>query len=251
MESKVPASLDDSQSSLPSVQALGAMDRDAVLAHLLDLNAADRRLRFGNPVSDDLIEAYVNALAFETDDVFGVYDTDCGVLRLFGMAHVAYGNADAVQNGLASGEAEIGLSVLEAARGRGIGAALFARTTERAKIRFVTKLRLHYLVENTAMQHMARRAGMEVHSAAGETDAYLVLRRPDPVSHPLLGESAAKPIEVPPLSESTPPSTARQPNVGVLLRKPAGKGVAKIRALRRGDHGRAANGRRVVTRVGV
>ncbi len=232
-----------------SVQALGAMDRAAVLAHLLDLDAADRRLRFGNPVSDELIEHYVRALAFETDDVFGIYGMDRGVLRLFGLAHAAYGNASAAQNGLAPGEAEIGLSVLAVARGLGVGSALFSRTTERARIRYVTKLRLHYLVENSAMQHIARKAGMEVHSAAGETDAYLVLRTPDATPHSLpdtpLGLEAGDALLVAVPESSAQPSTPRRGKVPTQPVVVLAKGAAKIRSLRRGDHGRSAAGRRM------
>jgi GNAT superfamily N-acetyltransferase len=153
------------------VQSLGPQDAPAVLVHLLDLPAEDRRLRFGHPVQDGVLENYVTHLRFEADDIFGIYGAD---MRLIGMAHVAYG-ATGVP-GLGAGEAEIGLSVAPSHRSLGIGRALFQRCAARARVRYVNRLKLAFLVENVAMQKLAHEAGMEVHSSHGDSDAYLVMR---------------------------------------------------------------------------
>jgi RimJ/RimL family protein N-acetyltransferase len=171
------------------VRALGRNDLDPVLAHLLTLDADDRRLRFGLAVSDDLIQAYVDSLKFDTDDVFGIFahspqpspHAPHPEAQLIGLSHMAYEVGNAVTKG-ETGAAEIGLSVSLSARGQGVGTALFLRASQRAATRYVRKLKLHYLVENRAMQHIAAKAGMTMHSQAGETDAYLVLH-PVPV-HP-------------------------------------------------------------------
>ena len=168
--------------AVDDVRALGPNDSAAVLRHLLGLTTDDRRLRFGLPMQDGQIEAYAATLKYERDDVFGIFAPSLPPTEtlpyppttLVGLAHMAYELVDSAIG--EEGAAEIGLSVSADARGRGVGTALFMRAAQRANTRFVRKLKLHYLVENRAMQHIAAKAGMEMHSSAGETDAFLMLR---------------------------------------------------------------------------
>ena len=82
-----------------------------------------------------------------------------------GIAHVA----------LADDHAELGLSVLPAHRGRGVGSALFERGAEHARNRFVRTLFMHCLRENAAIVHIAQRVGMQIVTESGDADAHLEL----------------------------------------------------------------------------
>ena len=112
---------------------LTRLEHPKLAAHLLALDAEDRRLRFGLPIADASIADYVERIDFERDALFGVFDDELGVA---GAAHLARAEDHAV----------LGVSVLPAHRGRGIGGALIA---ERAglfdyalKSRLVTARRL-------------------------------------------------------------------------------------------------------------
>lgn len=149
-------------------QQLSRLDRPAVLRHLHKLTAEDLRLRFGVPQAEASLRRYVDGIDFERDALFGVFDDD---LELVGFAHVALG-----------AEAEFGVSVDPAHRGRGIGTALLARSVDYARNRMTGTLFVHCLAENKAMYAMARKAGMRIVTAAGEADAYLKLPPPDAAS---------------------------------------------------------------------
>ena len=148
-------------STIP-VQRLDERVRGALLAHFLALTPEDRRLRFGSSLSADGIAMYVDGIDFERDAVFAVHDDS---LVLVGVAHLALGDD----------HAELGLSVLPAHRGRGVGSALFERGAEHARNRFMPTLFMHCLRENAAIVHIAQRAGMHIVTESGDADAHLEL----------------------------------------------------------------------------
>jgi len=88
------------------VQKLGAPHREQIVRHLLRLPADDRRLRFGGPINDASIQAYVAGIDFARDGAFGVLAAD---LELIGVAHLAPDPSEA--------SAELGLSVDASGRG--------------------------------------------------------------------------------------------------------------------------------------
>lgn len=141
---------------------LGRLERDKLLAHFLALGPEDRRLRFGLPLSDDSITDYVTGIDFGRDAVFGVFDDE---LNLAGAAHLAR----------ADDHAELGVSVLPAHRGRGIGGALLERAHTHARNWGIGTLFMHCLTENAAMMHLARKQNMRIAAASGEADAHLTL----------------------------------------------------------------------------
>lgn len=103
------------RSLLPKVvpiRTLKAKHRPLVLHHLLQLNDADRFLRFGYLANDAQITRYVEKLDFTRDEVFGVFNRR---LQLIAMAHLGYGATP-------QAAAEFGVSVLKSARGLGLGA---------------------------------------------------------------------------------------------------------------------------------
>jgi GNAT superfamily N-acetyltransferase len=94
-------------------------------------------------------------------------------LHLIGAAHL----------GRARGLAELGISVIEGARNRGVGGALLARAHLRARNWGVRALFMHCLTENTAMMRLARSQGMTIMSEQGESDAWLALPPADAATH--------------------------------------------------------------------
>jgi GNAT superfamily N-acetyltransferase len=152
------------------VRELSRLDRAALERHFLALGAEDRRLRFGIAIPDAAVRDYVARIDHERDALFGVFDDD---LHLLGAGHLARGD----------GFAELGVSVLAAHRGRGIGGALLARAHLHARNWGVRSLFMHCLAENGAMLHLARRQGMEVGVTAGEADAWLKLPPADAATH--------------------------------------------------------------------
>ena len=150
------------------VRELDETHRAAALSHFLALEADDRHLRFGSPISDAIIERYVANLNFNREALFGVFND---ALDLVGIAHLAY--VPSANDGTRS--AEFGVSVLHDDRHRGLGAALLARAAVHARNTHIDTLFVHCLAKNKAMMHLAHKLGMRVEFAYGDADAYLIL----------------------------------------------------------------------------
>jgi len=153
------------------VRELTSVDRERLLAHFLRLDTDDRLLRFGQIVPDHVIENYVRAIDFKRDTVFGVFDHQ---LKLVGVGHLAYLPAEGDKR-----TAEFGVSVLESARGQGIGTKLFERAAIRSRNTHVSMLYMHCLSRNSTMMHIAKKSGMKIEYSYGEADAYLTLKPAD------------------------------------------------------------------------
>jgi RimJ/RimL family protein N-acetyltransferase len=149
------------------IRSLGENHRSRICAHLKALNAHDRYYRFGFPASDAQIERYTDALNFERDEIFGIYNRR---LELIATAHLAYSSED--RKNAAS---EFGVSVLATARGRGFGKRLFERAMMHARNEGVHTMFLHVLSENTIMLRIARKAGAKVVRDGSESEAHLQL----------------------------------------------------------------------------
>jgi GNAT superfamily N-acetyltransferase len=152
------------------IRELSRLDRPALERHFVSLGTVDRRLRFGVALSDYAVRGYVARIDFERDALFGVCDDE---LHLLGAAHL----------GRVDGHAELGISVLEGHRNRGIGGALLARAHLRARNWGVRALFMHCLSENSAMMRLARSHGMSIVTQYGETDAWLKLPPADAATH--------------------------------------------------------------------
>lgn len=142
-------------------------DRDRLVRHFTSLGEEGRFLRFGQMMSDDMIARYITNLDFSRDSIFGVYDDN---LALVGVAHLAL--LPEGQNGRL---AEFGVSVSASARGMGIGTHLFERAAIHSRNKGIDTLYMHCLSRNARMMRIAKRAGMEIHYAYGEAEAYLTL----------------------------------------------------------------------------
>lgn len=152
-----------------AIQRLNERESAALVAHFLALPTQDQRLRFGWSVSPQSIAAYADKIDFDRDAVFAVQNDR---LALVGVAHVAF----------TEDLAELGLSVLPAHRGHGVGGALFERAAMHASNRFMPRLFMHCLKENAPIIRMARRFGMDIVTDIGDADAYLDLPPASPAS---------------------------------------------------------------------
>ena len=165
------------------VKQLAERDRHRVLKHFLTLDRADRMLRFGTVLSDELIARYVNKIDFVSDAVYGVYNR---VFRLVAVGHLAFApkaqrpRADEVTD--KHQVAEFGVSVSRSARGLGIGSKMFLRAAIHCRNSDVDTLYMHCLSSNKTMLHIAKKAGMEIQRDLGEADAYLRLAPPNSAS---------------------------------------------------------------------
>lgn len=165
------------------VKILSERDRRRLLIHFLSLGDDDRLLRFGSVLPDELITKYVQKLDFKRDVVFGVYDSR---FKLVGAGHLAFAPRDSVPQLFDVTEkeriAEFGVSVLESARGLGIGSKLFERAAIHCRNADVDTLYMHCLASNQTMIHIAKKAGMEIRRDYGEADAYLKLLPASPAT---------------------------------------------------------------------
>ncbi|MDB5796550.1 MAG: Histone acetyltransferase HPA2-like acetyltransferase [Paucimonas sp.] len=165
------------------VKALSERHRRRLLRHFLALGPDDRLLRFGSPLTDELVERYVAGLDFQRDVIFGVFDS---AFRLVGVAHLAFAPREARpwygQATVKEQVGEFGVSVAASARGRGIGSRLFERAAMHFKNADIDTLYMHCLSSNATMMHIAKKAGMQIQRAYGEADAYLKLEPASPAS---------------------------------------------------------------------
>jgi len=154
------------------IRSLAERHRPRILAHLLALPDQDRYLRFGYAVSDVQVARYTDLIDFTQDEVFGIFNRR---LELIAQAHLA---------ALPGGEqAEFGVSVLPAARGRGYGGRLFEHAVLHARNRGVDTLIVHALAENTPMLRIVRSAGAIIDREGGDALARLRLPPDDLRSH--------------------------------------------------------------------
>lgn len=164
------------QPSPVHVKELSERDRHRILRHFLALDDADRYLRFGMRLKDEMVTQYVDRLDFARDTIFGVYNSK---FKLVGVGHLAFAPRDAHQDSVSATlkerVAEFGVSVNACGRGQGVGSKLFVRAAIHCRNADVDTLYMHCLSSNQVMIHIAKKAGMEIHRDHGEADAYLKL----------------------------------------------------------------------------
>lgn len=129
------------------IRKLWPGERDLFIAHLLRLDSATRRDRFGVGVNDGFLIQY----AHTTFGVGGIVFAYVEEATVRGAAELR-GLGDLVAH---AGEAAF--SVEQGWRRRGIGAALFSRLIRTARNRSVNTLYMTCLPQNRAMQNLAAR----------------------------------------------------------------------------------------------
>ncbi len=143
------------------IRTLTALELPRYRDHLLRLDEADRRLRFGFPIADAGIAAFVG----------GIDPLDTRLLVHEGPDLEVVGAVQAVATAWQA--AEFAFSVEPRSRGRGIATALFDRAVLWARNRGIRRAYVQCLAENRAMRQIARKAGMAIVTASGESEGYL------------------------------------------------------------------------------
>jgi len=150
--------------------------------HLLRLDAASRRSRFGGAVSEEFIRNYVD-LARGLGSVLHGFFVD-GVVR---------GVAELRPLGAASSrEAEAAFSIEKPWQSHGVGRALLERTLLSARNRRIRLLYMACLAENKVMQQLARKFDAELSFDFGTVVGEVQAPHPTPLSvmHELLVDSS-------------------------------------------------------------
>lgn len=162
------------------IRKLLAHELGELRAHLLRMDADDRRLRFGHVVTPQVVLDYVAALPWPQATTapwphyWAVGAFEDGVLR--GVAELRGGRPG-------SRAGELSLTVERAWQNRGLGTHLLERALRIARNRGFRSLFMLCLPENTKMQHIARKFGdrtsfedgdVEVRIAALQADAQSV-----------------------------------------------------------------------------
>lgn len=129
--------------------------KKAVIKHLCDLSDHDKYLRFGYPITPELIETYVTR-SFDLDQSqwFGVFDDDINIVASVHSVMVT------------SSKAEMGIAVDSHFRGQGFGQILFDRGLCWARAQGAKQIFMQCLSENKAIQHIARKNNMTIATVA-------------------------------------------------------------------------------------
>jgi GNAT superfamily N-acetyltransferase len=133
----------------PLVRRLHQQDAPAIEAHLLGLDANDRRLRFFREATDTQIRAYVQDIDWDHSLLLGAICAD----RIVGMAEALFDRSAPPHH------AEIAVSVDTDLRGRGLGGFLVAHAVDRAALLGVCQTSLSFLRENRPIQRIVRTLG--------------------------------------------------------------------------------------------
>lgn len=145
------------------IRELAERDRRQLLMHFLALSSEDRRARFGEAMSDEMLTHHVQHIDFHRDILFGAFDSSS---VLIGAGHLAFVPRDAVPGISATTSkdrlATAGLSVLESEREKGIGTGIFNRMTMRCRGEDVDTIVVHCLADRQAMMRIARKIGMAI-----------------------------------------------------------------------------------------
>ncbi|HVY59710.1 MAG TPA: GNAT family N-acetyltransferase [Xanthobacteraceae bacterium] len=154
------------------IRKLWIGENEKYLAHLLRLDPASRRSRFGGVVSDRFIHEYVERTGGLDAVVHGFFvDTvlrGVGELRPFGPT--------------LAGEAEAAFSIEQPWQSHGVGSALLARTLLAARNRGIKLLHMACLAENQRMQQLARKFDAELTFDFGSVVGELEAAHPTPAS---------------------------------------------------------------------
>lgn len=152
-------------------------DHPAFEAHLLALDPASRRSRFGMAATDAFLRQYAARCITLNAIIHGAFVGDV----LIGVAELRPIGDFAVD------EAEIAFSVVEDWRSCGIGSALFARTLRSARNRGYGRLYMSCLRHNAPMRALARKFAAEITVEIDESIAVVSPPRRTIIS--LLGEA--------------------------------------------------------------
>lgn len=146
-------------------RTLTVIERNSLHEFYGSLPAEDRCARFCGVISDNALQNYLNTLNFSKTEVVGLFSSE-GVLE--GVLELAINQA----------EAELAVAISPRVKGQGYGRKLFERGVHLAKIRGVTRLKIHTLATNRPMRRIAEHYRMTTVLEAGEIEGFLALSPP-------------------------------------------------------------------------
>ena len=145
---------------------------DGITLHIKSLSKEDRYLRFGYPVSDSNVDAYVTSTIASTEKQdnywFGILDGD----KLVATIHIA----------TMGDVAEFAFTTAEDYRGQKLGQLLFARGYQLVTEYKITRIYLACLSQNIAMRHIAKKFGLSVMTYGTDSEASVNIQYPVPLS---------------------------------------------------------------------
>lgn len=139
-----------------------------VREHLLRLPDEDRRRRFGTPLKDSAIAAYVDRLDPETTQLYGQIEGE----RLVALAEIFPAGAPDI--------CEAAFSVDPDRRREGLGRTILTRALDRAADAGFARMILYIQQANTPMREIARKHGFQLRLDEGD---YLATRALAPADH--------------------------------------------------------------------
>ncbi len=154
------------------IRKMWAVEANRYRDHLLRLDEASRRNRFGGIVSDEFLWNYADlALGIDT------------VIHGFFVNGTMHGAAELRSIGRPSArEAEAAFRIEKPWQSHGVGSALLARTLLVARNRGVKFLHMACLANNERMQQLARKFDAELSFDFGSVVGELSAPRPTPLS---------------------------------------------------------------------
>jgi GNAT superfamily N-acetyltransferase len=154
------------------IRKLWSADADAYREHLLRLDPASRRNRFGGTVSDDFVASYV-----------GVSLGLDAVIHGFFVDRVLRGAAELRPLGAAfAQEAEAAFSIEQPWQSHGVGTVLLSRTLLTARNRGFKLLHMACLADNRRMQQLALKFDAELTFDFGSVVGEVEAAHPTPLS---------------------------------------------------------------------
>lgn len=152
-----------------TVRALHERDRPAILSHLCDLSEDDKVYRFSQNSSNETLDQYTESINFHRDVVTGLFDGK----RLIGLCHIAVYE----ERGCAVGE--MGITVVENARKKGIAARMIEAGFDRAREIGVSTVIMFYLSANRPIANLAKKLKAKTETDGRETTARVEIMRLD------------------------------------------------------------------------
>lgn len=148
-----------------SLRLLTPDDRQALAAHLLNLDTEGRRARFGGAVNDGFLVGYAERVNFANTALVGSFvdGTLRGVCELRSLS-VAW-----------AAEAEIALSVDKSCRGRAVGSLLMQSTLELARRKGLDDVYLYICPSNLPMRRLAQKFATAMECGLDEVIARVTL----------------------------------------------------------------------------
>jgi len=139
--------------------------------HLKSLDADSKVLRFGAPVSDEVLDNLCNGFEAHPDKHI-LFCIENNNLEFVAVGHIAL-----------EGEMELAFSVLKEYQGQGMGNKLMTRCIQYCRTHNILKGCMVCLSTNTVIKHLCTKYGITMENDHGETLADIALPTATPATY--------------------------------------------------------------------